>query len=128
MQTDSLGNPFVFLKTTVMNKSVRFFLLTLSFWLCFTTGFAQDTTQVFKWNVTSLKLENNQYQLNFTTSGANGWQLYAPNQVLSEVPTAVISFSDSAIKATASFVDSGAVQTEQSLIFENTPVKVYTAP
>jgi len=91
-----------------------FSLLTL---FLFQPLFAQDSTQ-FNWQAQSIKTGNNQYELVFTSPGASGWQLYAPNQVVSEVAMASVIFPDSAMKAAGAFKDSGAVQKIQSSIFE----------
>ncbi|MGZ8537824.1 MAG: cytochrome c biogenesis protein CcdA, partial [Flavisolibacter sp.] len=102
------------------------FLPGLFFILFFTTGFvtfAQDSLQPFKWNVSSRKISANQYELTFYTNGNPEWQLYAPNQVLGEVPTTEVKF-DSSIQVGNSFTDSGNVKTLQSEIFE-VPVKIY---
>jgi len=87
---------------------------------------AQDVVPV-QWNVSSHKVGEKQYELRFATAGAKGWQLYAPNQVLSEIPTTTIQFSDSSIQASGDFIDSGSVKTIRSQIFEGSEVKVYDA-
>ena len=88
---------------------------------------AQDSVSVYKWKVTSRKTGDKQYELVFSAAGAKGWQLYAPNQVLSDVPTTEYHFNDSAINAKGTTIDSGSVTTLQSPIF-NVPVKVYEGP
>ena len=85
---------------------------------------AQDSVPVFKWNITSKKISDKQYELSFTTNGAAGWQLYAPNQTLSDVPTTEIQLGDSSIQLSNSIKDSGTVKTIQSPIF-NSAVKVF---
>jgi thiol:disulfide interchange protein len=105
----------------------------LRFVLCFglvLNGFnllAQEMLPV-QWNVTSRKVGEKQYELQFRTAGAKGWQLYAPNQVLSEIPTTSIQFSDSAIQAAGNFKDSGSLQAVQSSIFDGAEVKIYEGP
>jgi cytochrome c biogenesis protein CcdA/thioredoxin-related protein len=88
---------------------------------------AQDSTSIYKWKASSKKTGDKQYELKFTTDGAKGWQLYAPNQVLSEVPTTEFQFNDSAVKLRRITVDSGSIQTLQSPIF-NVPVKIFEGP
>ncbi len=106
--------------------------LALSFCMIFIvlcgTAFAQDTTAVFKWKVTGKKLADHQYELQFTTSGAKGWQLYAPNQILGDVATTALQFSDSSIQSEKNFKDSGSVKTVNSKIFEGTAVKISEGP
>lgn len=50
--------------------------------------------------------------------------MYAPNQLLGEVPTTELSFADSSIRLVNAFNDSGVVNTIQSPLFD-VPVKVY---
>ena len=88
---------------------------------------AQDTSSVFAWKVSSKKAGDKKYELQFSTNGAKGWQLYAPNQLLSDVPTTEFIFSDSSVQLSGTTKDSGAVKTIQSIIF-NTPVKIYDGP
>lgn len=88
---------------------------------------AQDVQPPFQWNVISHKLADGKYELIFSTPGSNNWQLYAPNQVLSDVPTTEIQFADSSIQVSKSIKDSGSSKTEQSSIFEM-PVKIYEGP
>lgn len=88
-------------------------------------GFAQDTAQVFAWKAGSKKVSDHRYEISFTTTGAPGWRLYAPNQVFSEVAMAALSFSDSAIRPAGTFRDSGTAVSEQSAIFENEAVRLY---
>lgn len=91
-------------------------------------GFTQDSTQVYQWKVTSKKVSDKQYELTFSTAGANGWQLYAPNQVLSEVPTSTLNFNDSSIQVNGAVVDSGASKLAPSAIFEGVNVKTVEGP
>lgn len=108
-----------------MNKIVRFFLLAvLSFTMA--SAVAQDASP-FTWKVTSKKLSDGQYELIFSTPGNPAWELYAPSQVLSEVPTTELRLGDSAVQAVGNFADSGQSRTVQSLIFEQA-VKVYDQP
>jgi thiol:disulfide interchange protein len=88
---------------------------------------AQDST-LFNWTVTSKKVGTNQYELQFTTQGASGWQLYAPNQVLSEVATAELQFPDSSLQKTGLFIDTGSAKQVPSAIFEGVQVKIYEGP
>ena len=86
--------------------------------------FAQDPNSVFVWKVNGKKISDKEYELRFSTAAQNGWQLYAPNQLLSEVPTTELQFGDSSIQKLGNFKDSGAAKTERSSLFE-TQVKIY---
>ena len=88
---------------------------------------AQDFTQPFQWNVSSKKISSNQYEIIFSTQGSKDWQLYAPNQSLSDVATTELQFADSSIQASKSVKDSGAIKSEQSPLF-GVPVKLYEGP
>src|SRR6476660_3894774 len=107
-----------------MRPLLRFFLVLGILLSVGLNAFSQDSAAV-QWQVTSKKISDKEYELKFVTNGPNGWQLYAPNQILSEVATTELQFSDSAIQSTGAFKDSGAVKTEKSIIFEGTQVKVY---
>jgi thiol:disulfide interchange protein len=96
-------------------------------WLLFaalvaaTAASAQDSAgaapQPFRWQVSSKKLATGTYEITFSTPGNSAWQLYAPNQVLSDVPTTEVQFTDSAIRAQKSIRDSGLVKSFQSTLF-----------
>jgi cytochrome c biogenesis protein CcdA/thioredoxin-related protein len=84
----------------------------------------EDSLTIFRWKVTSKKLADKKYELVFTTKGAKGWQLYAPNQVIGGVKTVDISFTDSSIIIEKPFSDAGSSKIFTSPIFD-TLVKVY---
>ncbi len=100
------------------------FILFLATLLSFFSA-AQDTVAVYHWNYSSKKISEGKYELIFSTTGANGWQLYAPNQQPGGVKTVELTFSDSAIIVEGSLLDSGESKTLGSPIFENTIVKVF---
>ena len=103
----------------ILRHSFLFLLL-----ISFTGLWAQDTASLFKWEVKSKKIADREYELLFSTEGIAGWQLYAPNQSLSDVPTTEFIFPDSTIETLGAAKDSGALKNFQSSIF-NVPVKVY---
>ncbi len=88
---------------------------------------AQDTTQIFKWTVSSKKISATEYQLIFSTNGAAGWQLYAPNQILNEVAVTELQLADSSINTTTPYIVTGDEKTEQSILFEM-PVQFFEGP
>jgi len=53
--------------------------------------FSQDSVN-YRWQANSKRISDKKYELTFTTRGANGWQLYAPNQILNDVHTAEIVY------------------------------------
>jgi len=88
--------------------------------------FSQDSvSSPYHWQAAVKKTGEGRYEITFTTSGAKGWQLYAPNQLLSDVKVAELILPDSSISQQGSFSESGAQKTINSIIFENTSVKVY---
>lgn len=91
--------------------------------LCFSKVSAQDTA-LYKWTVTSKKLSATQYELQFSTPGAVGWQLYSPDQLLSDVAAAELQFNDSSITSTGAFTTTGTVKSIKSGIFEGAEVRV----
>jgi thiol:disulfide interchange protein DsbD len=100
------------------------FVFSIVFMLLSNLVQAQDS--VYQWNVTSKRIAANRYELIFTTQGAHGWQLYAP-QVVSEVPTTVLDFSDSIIQKQGELEDSGAVQQIHSAVFD-AEISIYEGP
>jgi thiol:disulfide interchange protein DsbD len=109
------------MKAIIQTGFILFFLL---------TGFlsqAQDSIQPFKWKITSKKISANQYELVFSTDGNKSWELYAPDQILSEVPTTELQLTDSAIQMANAFTDSGSFKKAKSALFD-TIVKVYQGP
>jgi thiol:disulfide interchange protein DsbD len=109
-----------------MKYSLRTCLFICFLFTCFSLS-AQDSTAPFKWTVTSKKIAHDRYELLFSAKPKNGWQLYAPNQSLSGVPTTELQVADSAIQLISSFKDSGSVRSFQSPIF-GSAVKVFQNP
>ena len=91
----------------------------------FLFSFSQDS--IYQWKVSSKKIAEGQFELSFSTQGNAQWQLYAPNQNLSEVPTTELQFADSSIRLTENFKESGTAKNEQSTLF-NTNIKIYQGP
>ncbi|MBS1949091.1 MAG: thioredoxin family protein [Bacteroidetes bacterium] len=85
---------------------------------------AQDST-AFDWNVQSKKLSDGVYELVFKTDIKNGWQLYAPNQSISDVHTIELAFADSSIVADSVYKASGAPKKIVSKIFDNASFNVF---
>ncbi|MGN6402660.1 MAG: protein-disulfide reductase DsbD family protein, partial [Flavisolibacter sp.] len=109
------------MKITIQ-RLLFFFLLLSSFF-----SQAQESIQPFQWKVSSKKISSNQYEIIFSTQGNKAWQLYAPNQSLSDVATTELHFADSSIQASKTVKDSGAISSEQSPLF-GVPVKLYEGP
>ncbi|MBD0332797.1 MAG: thioredoxin family protein [Chitinophagaceae bacterium] len=88
-------------------------------------AFSQDSATVFHWTVVSNRIAEHEYELVFSTSGTTGWQLYAPNQILSDVATTDLQFSDTSVQKKGAFKDSGNARIVKSGIFDGVSVKVY---
>lgn len=109
---------------------MKIFLRYVFLSLFFTSGFicsAQDSSAVFSWTVVAEKTGEREYNLRFSTTGAKGWQLYAPNQLLSDIPTAELRLGDSSIQFNGSIKDSAATKAIQSAIFDSL-VKITEGP
>lgn len=102
--------------------SVFFFTVFLSIF-----SFAQDSTAITGWKVVAKKTGEGKYELRFTVPGTNGWQLYAPNQVLLEIKTTELKFPDSSILQEGDFILSPTPKQITSPIFEGTTVNVFEA-
>ena len=85
--------------------------------------FSQDSV-LYQWQVTSKKVGDKKYEIIFRTSGAKGWQLYAPDQVFDDFKTTEIIFPDSSIHQVSNFSASGEAKNIQSTIFQH-DVKVF---
>lgn len=105
----------------------KIFILAFTFSISF-SSFSQDAGSIYKWEYTSKKIAEGKYELIFSTEGAKGWQLYAPNQEPGGVKIVELAFPDSSISFDGSFTDSGVSKSFPSSIFENTTVKVYEGP
>jgi len=89
------------------------------------TGFTQDTSSVYSWKTSSKKIEEGKYELQFSTNGVSGWQLYAPNQEPGGVKTVEITFPDSSVSLEGIVTDNGESKIFNSTIFDNSKVKVF---
>jgi Thiol:disulfide interchange protein len=114
-------NSFLLPEMNIKNFGTGIILLTLI--LSGIRAFSQDSTAVYKWNVSSKKVSADEYDLIFTTNGNTVWQLYAPNQKPGDVATTELQFNDSVFHFVQPFKDSGNVRTIQSSVF-NMPVSV----
>ena len=85
---------------------------------------AQDSSAIKGWAVESKKLVDGKYELLFTVPVTDGWQLYAPNQVLLDVKTTELKFSDSSIAQEGEFILGSEPGKINSAIFE-TSVSVF---
>src|SRR6218665_2175820 len=87
---------------------------------------AQDSTNTISgWKVESRKTGEGLYELRFTLPSFNKWQLYAPNQSLSDIKTTELQFADSSVQQQGEFLLDGMPVEMKSEIFEGTIVRVY---
>jgi thiol:disulfide interchange protein DsbD len=94
---------------------------------------AQSADALFSWKVTAQPLTEQKYTLQFSVSISAGWQLYAPNQTIFDIPTTELSFSDSSIRIVQPFKAMPDPQTENSSLFQqpvqyNSGVATWTVP
>lgn len=104
-----------------------FFKTIISFFLLFIVSQAagQDSTGLVKdWKVSSKKTGEGKYELSFIASVPAGWQVYVPNQVLSDIKTTELQFADSSIAQQGDFVVEGTPRQINSTIFQNTTVSI----
>lgn len=83
-----------------------------------TALFGQGADSLFSWTVTGKKTAQGKYDLSFSVAIKEGWQLYAPDQQVLEIPTTELSFSDSSIKIIGPFKVSPAPQAQNSSLFQ----------
>ncbi|HYF33061.1 MAG TPA: thioredoxin family protein [Chitinophagaceae bacterium] len=99
-------------------------LFTLLGFLLSFAGLAQDAA-FYKWDIASKKIGEGKYELSFRTAGVKGWQLYSPNEVISEVPAAELVIADSNITVQKPFGEAGATTSITNPLFDNAAFKVY---
>ncbi len=85
---------------------------------------AQDSA-AFNWIVTSKKIAEKEYEIHFKTSVGNGWQLYAPHQIISEVPATELVFADSNILVITPFKSIGESKKINNPLFNNSTFEIY---
>ncbi len=112
----------------LMSRTIKLaatFLLVVLFSL---VARSQDSSvTVYNWKVESKKIAGGKYELTFTTPASGDWYIYAPNQVLLDVKTTELNFSDSAIVQEGEFIFAETkIKEEASSIFENTKVKIFS--
>jgi cytochrome c biogenesis protein CcdA len=108
---------------------MKYFLrsLIVLFFINSTLVKAQDST-AYKWEVSSKKIQDKVYELTFTTSGNNNWQLYGANESISDVPSVEIELSDSSIQISKPFKETGDSKAFKNPVFDNASFKVYEGP
>lgn len=111
-----------------MPRSLKTITAFLSFLFFLNTSWSQDSAAISGWKTESKKISDGRYEISFTLPGSNGWQVYAPNQVLLEVRTTELKFPDSNIVQQGDFVLSGKPRKVISPVFEGTAVQVYEGP
>lgn len=110
-----LRDSFIFAAMRQTHRIILLFAVLLGsiFWAT-----AQDSTGLQGWRSSSIKTGEGKYQLQFFLPGTQGWMVYAPNQVLAEVPTTELQFPDSAIRVSSGFAASHPATMIPSGIFE----------
>lgn len=102
----------------------------LTLFLLFFAGIvalAQDSTAFKNILVTALKTGEGKYELNFSMPVNNGWQLYAPDQLILETKTTELRFADSSIQQIGEIVSVERPKTINSTIFESA-INVFDSP
>ena len=79
------------------------FFLSLTLVL-FTQLMAQSADSLVSWKASSQKTGEGTFEILFTTSGAPGWQLFSPEQIIEETPMSELRFADSSIHLEGSVV------------------------
>ena len=85
---------------------------------------AQDSA-AFDWKVSSKRISDKKYELHFVSQVKKGWELYAPDQSISDVPAAELLLADSSIVIQKPFVSKGTARTIRNALFDNAEFKVY---
>ncbi|HEY0433680.1 MAG TPA: cytochrome c biogenesis protein CcdA, partial [Chitinophagaceae bacterium] len=111
--------------TAILQKVTRPVLAAMVLVFLSAISFGQDSAD-FHWQVHSKKLNDGRFTLDFTTGGVDGWQLYSPQQTISDLTTTELKFEDSSVSIIGPFAETGNARNVKSPVFENAAVKVYT--
>jgi thiol:disulfide interchange protein DsbD len=79
---------------------------------------AQDSV-TWKWEVKSIRISNNKYELQCNVNVPTAWDLYAPGQDIIGTASAVLSFPDSSIQFISPIEANSPTIAQQVSIFEN---------
>ncbi len=99
-------------------RLVHVFLLSVFLVPLHLVGFAQDSAS-FQWKVASKKLADRKYELRFVGVTNSDWELYAPDQLVSDVPATELLFGDSSIKVARPFRSTGDAKKIKSALFND---------
>ena len=103
----------------------RFQLLFILLAACgFQLANAQDSAN-WAWELKSVKTGPTSFDLHFKIMPVAGWQLYAPNASISDVPTADVEFSDSAVQRTGPFRIAGNPHKMKVPLFDNAEYSIF---
>ena len=102
--------------------NIRLFLLFLFF--SNLQLLAQDSS-AWHWEVKSNKKSASSFDLHFKVNPPKGWLLYAPNAMISDVPTMEFSFTDSSIRVSGTVQTIGQSKKEKISIFDNAEFSVF---
>jgi cytochrome c biogenesis protein CcdA/thioredoxin-related protein len=90
------------------------------------TAHSQDSSSAIKnWKVESMKIADGEYELTFTATVTDNWQVYAPNQVLLDVKTTELVFNNSSIIQEGGFILAQEPKKINSQIFGGATIDVY---
>lgn len=111
-----------------MHRVKKLLVFLLLSQISLTPCFTQDSSHaVQSWKVESNKNGEGVFELIFTAPIAGNWQVYAPNQILLDVKTTELKFTDSSIVQKGDFIIEGKPKQIHSSIFEKTDINVYEA-
>jgi thiol:disulfide interchange protein DsbD len=106
------------LQNSIVFLSVFFFI--------HSSGYSQDSLgAISNWKVESRKLDSTKYELSFSGSISNNWQVYAPNQIVLDIKTTELNFSDSSIITQGNFILDKLPVKFINPILGNTAVSIY---
>ena len=109
-------------------SKIPIYFATLFACLVFTqVSIAQDTTvPIQDWKVSAKKTGEGNYELTFATGIPGNWQVYAPNQILMDVKTTELHFTDSSVSQDGDFIAADKPQKIISAIFDKQEINVFT--
>ena len=88
-------------------------------------SFSQDSLAIQDKKVQSRKIGEGRYELLFNLKPVNGWQLYAPGQLLLDINTTELRFADSSVIQESPFTYTPEALSIKSPLFTESLVKVF---
>lgn len=114
--------------TALLHSQKRKLLFFVIAFLSFVQLSAQDSSLTKGWSVTSKKIGEGKFELNFKVNPLDGKQLYAPNISIDDFKTTELKFNDSLITQEGPFTFSDQPKMSKTPLSEDSLLGVFESP